>query len=161
MPTWSRQRTWPTMHTTMGAQLDFDPWSDSWPMMLRPHSTYIGFDQIIVPHPCAYCQSLGRAPRALPNNITWNQRAPILRDGRYSKGGYYFYCAECWLWWKDEYNQHWQKWKHLCISFAQQQPTQEPLGFDLHIEPIPGSVSIYIYIYVYRERKRKSYDLLL
>ena len=58
----------------------------------------------------------------------------------------------------------------LCVLFCimaatanRQEPMkpQEPLGFDLHIEPIPGSVCIYIYIYIERERKRKSYDLLL
>jgi hypothetical protein len=132
MPTWSRQRTWPTMHTTMGAQLDFDPFAPAWLTMLpwdRPNAPYIDFDHIMVTHPCAYCQSLGRAPRAPPNNISWNQRVPILRDGRYSKGGDYFYCAECWLWWKDEYNKHWEKWKHLCISFAGQQPTRELVGY--------------------------------
>ena len=62
----------------------------------------------------------------------------------------------------------WLLWVLFCFMAAtanRKEPMkhQEPLGFDLHIQPIPGAVCIYIYIYIYieRERKRKSYDLLL
>ena len=56
----------------------------------------------------------------------------------------------------------WLLWVLFCIMAAtanRKEPMkpQEPLGFDLHIEPIPGSVCIYIYTYIYRERERESH----
>jgi hypothetical protein len=101
----------------------------------RAPSFWIDYDRIIVEHPCAYCVHYGPMRRApltpaeLLNSITWTQRAPILRDGRYCSRGLHFYCRECWLWWEDEYKQHWQRWIFLCISFAQQQPTRELVGY--------------------------------
>jgi hypothetical protein len=115
----------------------------------RAPSFEIDYDRIIIEHPCAYCvherpydpillnslpyrpiSTLGlhERPAELLNSITWTQRASILRDGRYCSRGY-FYCRECWLWWEDEYKQHWQRWIFLCISFAQQQPTRELVGY--------------------------------
>jgi hypothetical protein len=60
----------------------------------------------------------------------------------------------------------WLLWVLFCIMAAtanrlEPMKPQEPLGFDLHFEPIPGYICIYIYIYIDRERKRKSYDLFL
>ena len=48
----------------------------------------------------------------------------------------------------------WLLWVLFCIMAAtanRQEPMkpQEPLGFDLHFEPIPGYICIYIYIYTY------------
>ena len=53
----------------------------------------------------------------------------------------------------------WLLWVLFCIMAAtanRKEPMkpQEPLGFDLHIEPIPGSVCIYIYIYIEREKEK-------
>jgi hypothetical protein len=57
----------------------------------------------------------------------------------------------------------WLLWVLFCIMAAaanRQEPMkhQEPLGFDLHFEPIPGYICIYIYIYIhiYIEREKEE-----